>query len=148
MYSSGIVGYKPRVTQPVKGFRVNPPMRKNFKLQCSFNLKRREDHALKCKDGYRLTLVVLSAKCNRSASIIHLSGPLDDRKRDNMLSGYSGTRWSRLRSAEKPSYPVASPSPTSRIWRVPFRGVYPADGTPININRLYPFFSPRVRRTC
>ena len=54
---------------------------------------------------------------------------MTDRKRDNMLSGYPGTRWTRFRSPEKPGYPAASPSPTSRIWRVPFRGGYQAGGT-------------------
>ena len=78
------------------------------------------------QDWYRLTLVVLQAKCNRSTRpIIHLSGPLDDHKRDHMLSGCPSTRWTRFRSPEKPGYPVASTSPTSRIWRVPVRGGYP-----------------------
>ena len=41
-----------------------------------------------------------------------------------------GTRWTRFRSPEKPGYPVASPSPTTRIGRVPVRGGYRAGSTP------------------
>ena len=37
---------------------------------------------------------------------------------------YPSTRWTRLRSPEKPGYPVASPSSTSRIWRVPLGMMY------------------------
>ena len=50
--------------------------------------------------------------------IIRLPGPLDDCKQDHMLPGHPGTRWTRFRSPEKPGYPVANPSPTSRSWRV------------------------------
>ena len=50
--------------------------------------------------------------------------------------GYPGTRWTRFQSPETPGYPVTSPSPTSRIWRVPVRGGYPAGGTP-SVNPAY-----------
>ena len=41
-----------------------------------------------------------------------------------------GTRWARFWSPEELGYLLASPSPTSRIWRVTVRGWYPAGGTP------------------
>ena len=79
--------------------------------------------------------------------ILHLSGPLHDRKRGNMLSGYPGcpVRY----DVRVPGYSVASPNPTSRICRVPVRGgyrgypfvvgIYPAGGTPTSlINTLLP----------
>ena len=63
-----------------------------------------------------------------------MSRPLDGRIRDDIyvirVLGYPGTQWTRFRSPEMPGYPVASQSPTSRIWRVPVRGGYPAGGTP------------------
>ena len=92
-----------------------------MKWRRSLNVKRREDSAIECNDWCRLTLVVPSAKCKRSTPfIIHLSGPLDDRKRDHVLSGYPGTRWTRFQSPEKPGYPVASPSPTPVFVGYPF----------------------------
>ena len=47
-----------------------------------------------------------------------------------------GTRWTRFRSPKKPIYPLASPIPTSRIWRVPVRGGYPTGGTHSSINTV------------
>ena len=44
-----------------------------------------------------------------------VASPLDARKRNFMLSGFRGTRWNRFRSPGKPGYPVASPIPPSRI---------------------------------
>ena len=54
-----------------------------------------------------------------------------------MLSGYRVPGGPGSDPLKKPGCPVVSPSPTSRIWRVPVRGGYPAE-TRVPVRGRYP----------